>query len=142
MKIKESQINSKSKLNKVKHGKTSDSVKETKILSSDQRTVLNYFGYRKSQTCHLLTEKDLHLEDNYPCPELVNHNIAIVQNLIHPDVLKKIIKKVIVVKQSERTEGASTCEDSNSKYITLLVNFITCNCYDHVTFNNKEVHDS
>nr|XP_047129558.1 uncharacterized protein LOC124809489 [Hydra vulgaris] len=96
----ESPFESSSKFNEGKLDTTSNSVTKTNILLPDQKKILKFFGYKKSHASHLLTENELHIDANHPCPEIINHDISIIQNLINPKVFDKIKKKVFLINQS------------------------------------------
>lgn len=41
----------------------------------------------------MLTENELHIEANHLCPEIINHDITIIQSLVYPEVFDKIKRK-------------------------------------------------
>nr|XP_047133867.1 uncharacterized protein LOC124812015 isoform X2 [Hydra vulgaris] len=108
MKTKETHLQSPSKLTKAKLGTTSNSNIKTNILSIEQRKVLELFAYKKPTISNTLTIKDLRLDDNFPHPEILNHDISIVKELINPDVFEMVQTKLLHLEQSWSCSICST----------------------------------
>ncbi|XP_065650281.1 uncharacterized protein LOC136078435 [Hydra vulgaris] len=99
--IDNSQLQSSSKLNKPKLETQTNCVIKKNILSPDQKKILEFFGYRKSHTNHMLTENELNIDTAHLSPEIINHDITIIQSLIYPEVFVKVKKKMVCISVSE-----------------------------------------
>ncbi|XP_065677063.1 uncharacterized protein LOC124809253 isoform X3 [Hydra vulgaris] len=108
VKSSETHLQSPSKLTKAKLGTTSNSNIKTNILSIEQRKVLELFAYKKPTISNTLTIKDLRLDDNFPHPEILNHDISIVKELINPDVFEMVQTKLLHLEQSWSCSICST----------------------------------
>ncbi|XP_065677064.1 uncharacterized protein LOC124809253 isoform X4 [Hydra vulgaris] len=82
--------------------------KKRLVKSSEQRKVLELFAYKKPTISNTLTIKDLRLDDNFPHPEILNHDISIVKELINPDVFEMVQTKLLHLEQSWSCSICST----------------------------------